>query len=168
MTACTGKKVGFCSLTNASSGSHFTVWFRLLEAICTKHIRDIQTVSDVPGLSWPRMIKNNNSEQKILKKISKESLIIKYKLDVEERKILNAFEKGELKPVRHQAALISRLRTAARNTIKKDKRVNIRISTKDLTELQALAIQDGIPYQTLMSSVLHKYAGGRLRDKKVA
>jgi predicted DNA binding CopG/RHH family protein len=93
---------------------------------------------------------------------------MKYKLDQEEQEILNAFEKGELKPIRHQATLISRLRSAARNTIKKDKRVNIRISTKDLTELQVLAIQDGIPYQTLMSSVLHKYASGRLRDKKVA
>jgi predicted DNA binding CopG/RHH family protein len=93
---------------------------------------------------------------------------MKYKLDLEEQEILNAFERGELKPIRHQEVLISRLRTAARNTIKKDKRVNIRISTKDLTELQVLAIQDGIPYQTLMSSVLHKYAGGRLRDKKVA
>jgi predicted DNA binding CopG/RHH family protein len=88
---------------------------------------------------------------------------MKYKLDQEEQEILNAFENGELKPIRHQTALISRLRTAARNTIKKDKRVNIR--TKDLTELQVLAIQDGIPYQTLMSSVLHKYANGRFREK---
>jgi len=90
---------------------------------------------------------------------------MKYKLDQEEQEILNAFEKGDLKPVRHQTSLLSRLRTAARNTIKKDKRVNIRISTKDLTELQVLAIQDGIPYQTLLSSVLHKYANGRLREK---
>lgn len=90
---------------------------------------------------------------------------MKYKLDQEEQEILTAFEKGELKPIRHQTALLSRLRTAARNTIKKDKRVNIRISTKDLTELQVLAIQDGIPYQTLLSSVLHKYANGRLREK---
>jgi predicted DNA binding CopG/RHH family protein len=93
---------------------------------------------------------------------------MKYKLDQEEKEILDAFEKEELKPIRHQTALLSRLRIAARNTIKKDKRVNIRISTKDLTELQVLAIQDGIPYQTLMSSVLHKYANGRFRDKKVA
>jgi predicted DNA binding CopG/RHH family protein len=93
---------------------------------------------------------------------------MKSKLDQEEQEILNAFEKGELKPIRHQTALIDRLRTAARNTIKKDKRVNIRISSKDLNELQVLAIQDGIPYQTLMSSVLHKYACGRLKDKKAA
>jgi predicted DNA binding CopG/RHH family protein len=90
---------------------------------------------------------------------------MKYKLDQEEQEILNAFEKGELKPSRNHDILISRLRAAARNTIKKDKRVNIRISTKDLTELQTLAIQDGIPYQTLMSSVLHKYANGRFKEK---
>jgi len=93
---------------------------------------------------------------------------MKSKLDQEEQEILNAFEKDELKPIRNQAALIARLRTAARNTIKKDKRVNIRISSKNLNELQVLAIQDGIPYQTLMSSVLHKYASGRLKDKKAA
>jgi predicted DNA binding CopG/RHH family protein len=90
---------------------------------------------------------------------------MKANLNEEEQEILAAFEKGELKPVRHQAALIARLRTAARNTIKKDRRVNIRLSTKDLTELQALAIQEGIPYQTLMSSVLHKYASGRFKEK---
>ena len=90
---------------------------------------------------------------------------MKANLNQEEQEILTAFEKGELKPVRHQAVLIARLRTAARNTIKKDRRVNIRLSTKDLTELQALAIQEGIPYQTLMSSVLHKYASGRFKEK---
>lgn len=93
---------------------------------------------------------------------------MKNNLDQEEQEILNAFEKGELKPVRNSAALLARLRAAARNTIKKDKRVNIRISTKDLTELQVLAIQDGIPYQTLLSSVLHKYASGRFREKIAA
>jgi len=93
---------------------------------------------------------------------------MKSKLDHEEQEILEAFEKGELKPSRNSAALLSRLRAAARNTIKKNKRVNIRISGKDLTELQVLAIQDGIPYQTLMSSVLHKYANGRLREKSTA
>lgn len=87
---------------------------------------------------------------------------MKQKFDNEEQEILEAFEKGELKTARNNTALLSRLRTVARNTIKKDKRVNIRISGKDLTELQVLAIQDGIPYQTLMSSVLHKYASGRL------
>ena len=92
---------------------------------------------------------------------------MKNNLDSEEQEILSAFEKGELKPAPNSAALLSKLRIAARNTIKKDKRVNIRISGKDLTELQVRAIQDGIPYQTLMSSVLHKYASGRFREKSV-
>jgi predicted DNA binding CopG/RHH family protein len=92
---------------------------------------------------------------------------MKHKLDAEEREILEAFEKGEIKSVRNSAAILTRLRGAARNTIKKNRRVNIRISEKDLNELQTLAIQDGIPYQTLMSSVLHKYASGRLMEKTV-
>jgi predicted DNA binding CopG/RHH family protein len=93
---------------------------------------------------------------------------MKNNLDHEEREILEAFEKGKLKPIRNTAAMLSRLRIAARNTIKKDKRVNIRISSKDLTELQVKAVQDGIPYQTLMSSVLHKYVSGRFREKSIA
>jgi predicted DNA binding CopG/RHH family protein len=93
---------------------------------------------------------------------------MKDNLDQEEKEILEAFEKGELKPVRNSSALLAKLRVAARNTIKKDKRVNIRISGKDLTELQVRAIEDGIPYQTLMSSVLHKYASGRFQEKKAA
>jgi predicted DNA binding CopG/RHH family protein len=93
---------------------------------------------------------------------------MKTNLDAEEREILDAFEAGSLRPVRNSSALLSRLRTAARNTIKKDRRVNIRISSKDLTELQIKAIQEGLPYQTLMSSVLHKYAAGRFKEKVAA
>ena len=54
----------------------------------------------------------------------------------------------------------------ARKTLKKDKRVNIRISSKDLDEIQALAIERGIPYQTLMTSILHRYVHGSLIDKQ--
>ncbi len=53
----------------------------------------------------------------------------------------------------------------ARKTIKKDKRVNIRISSKDLEEIQTLAVENGVPYQTLISSVLRRYISGRLIDK---
>jgi predicted DNA binding CopG/RHH family protein len=53
----------------------------------------------------------------------------------------------------------------ARNTLAKDKRVNIRISSKDLEELQAIAVEDGMPYQTLMASVLHRFASGRFVEK---
>jgi predicted DNA binding CopG/RHH family protein len=60
---------------------------------------------------------------------------------------------------------LERYREYARATFKKDRRVNIRISSKDLEALQKRALEEGIPYQTLMASILHKYAAGRLVDK---
>ena len=51
-------------------------------------------------------------------------------------------------------------------TFKKDRRINIRISSRDLDALQKKALVEGIPYQTLIASVLHKYAAGRLREEK--
>ena len=61
---------------------------------------------------------------------------------------------------------ILRHREYARNTLKKDRRVNIRISSRDLDDLQALAVEEGMPYQTLMASVLHKYVSGRLTERR--
>ena len=90
----------------------------------------------------------------------------KIKLDKEEQDILDSFERGEWKPVKNRKREIKRHEQYARNTIKKDKRVNIRISSKDLEEIQSIAIADGIPYQTLMSSVLHRFVGGRLIEPK--
>lgn len=88
----------------------------------------------------------------------------KVKLDKEEQEILDAFEAGELKsvmtPARKKAA-----QAAAEETQKKDKRINIRISSRDLTALQRRAAKEGVPYQTLVSSVLHKYVSGNLEDK---
>lgn len=79
-----------------------------------------------------------------------------------EQKLLRSFEEGEWKPVKNAGREIARHRTYARNTLRKDRRVNIRISSKDLDELQAIAAEDGLPYQTLMASVLHRYASGSL------
>ena len=90
----------------------------------------------------------------------------KIKLDKEEQDILDSFERGEWKPVKNLKREIKRHKQYARNTIKKDKRVNIRISSKDLEEIQSIAAADGIPYQTLMSSVLHRFVGGRLVASK--
>ena len=90
----------------------------------------------------------------------------KIKLDKEEQDILDSFEQGEWKPVKNRKREIKRHEQYARNTIKKDKRVNIRISSKDLEEIQSIAVADGIPYQTLMSSVLHRFVGGRLVEPK--
>ena len=89
----------------------------------------------------------------------------KIRLDKEEQDILASFEKGEWKPVKGSRQEIARHRQYARNTLQKDKRVNIRISSKDLEELQAIALEEGLPYQTLMGSILHRYAAGRLSDR---
>jgi predicted DNA binding CopG/RHH family protein len=85
----------------------------------------------------------------------------KTKLDKEEQDILDSFERGEWKPVSNRRQEIARHVAYARNTLAKDRRVNIRISSKDLEELQAIAVEDGIPYQTLMASVLHRFVSGR-------
>lgn len=79
-----------------------------------------------------------------------------------EQEILASFERGEWKPVRNQKGQIARLRAAAEATLLKNKRVNIRISSLDLERLQARAAEEGVPYQTLMASVLHKFVSGRL------
>ncbi|MBU8911665.1 MAG: antitoxin [Desulfobacterales bacterium] len=89
----------------------------------------------------------------------------KIKLDKNEQKILKSFEQGEWKSVRNVKEEIIKHQQYARNTLKKDKRVNIRISSKVLEEIQALAVENGIPYQTLMSSILHRYVSGYLIDK---
>jgi predicted DNA binding CopG/RHH family protein len=89
----------------------------------------------------------------------------KIKLDKDEQEILDSFERGEWKSVRNVKSEILKHQGYARKTLKKDKRVNIRISSKDLEEIQALAAENGIPYQTLISSVLRRYVSGRLTDK---
>ena len=79
-----------------------------------------------------------------------------------EEEILASFERGEWKPVRNQKGELARLKVAAEATLLKNRRVNIRISLRDLEGLQARAAEEGVPYQTLMASVLHKFVSGRL------
>jgi len=85
------------------------------------------------------------------------------KLSKEEQQILDDFEAGQFKSI-----LTSKrrkmLQATAEETFKKDKRINIRISSRDLESLQRRALEEGIPYQTLVSSVLHKYVSGGLHD----
>lgn len=83
-----------------------------------------------------------------------------------EQEILASFERDEWKPVRNQKGQIARLRAAAEATLLKNKRVNIRISSRDLEGLQAKAAEEGVPYQTLMASVLHKFVSGRLVESQ--
>ena len=86
------------------------------------------------------------------------------KLNQEEKEILKSYENDEWTSISNPSD-IARYKAAAKNTFKKNKRVNIRMSEIDLELLQERALIEGLPYQTLMSSVLHKYVTGRLTDK---
>jgi predicted DNA binding CopG/RHH family protein len=86
------------------------------------------------------------------------------KLKKDEREILDSVEAGEWKSVPDREREVSRYREYAAATFKKDRRINIRISSKDLDALQKRALQEGIPYQTLVASILHKYVSGRLTE----
>jgi len=87
-------------------------------------------------------------------------------LDDEEKDILESYGRGEWRPLKNQKQEIKKLGEYARNTLRKDKRINIRMSSKDLDQVQAIAAEEGIPYQTLLSSVIHKYVSGRLIEKR--
>lgn len=86
-------------------------------------------------------------------------------LDREEREILQAYQEDRLERVALTAEEIATYRAAARAVSRKEKRVNIRLSARDLEDLQIRAMEEGLPYQTLMASVLHKYATGQLVAK---
>ena len=83
----------------------------------------------------------------------------------EEQEIIAAFEAGKLKSERLDPETLARHRAYARSTMTKDQRVNIRLSAKDLEDIKIKAMEDGIPYQTLMGSILHKYVSGRLVER---
>jgi len=89
-------------------------------------------------------------------------------LDQEEKGILDSFDKGEFKSVKNKNAEIAKLRQYAANTLQKNKRINIRLSERDLFGIQTKAVEEGLPYQTLISSILHKYLSGSLREAKKA
>ena len=87
------------------------------------------------------------------------------KLNSEEQDILDGFDAGKLKRVKGAAAAIKSHQSIAEATFRKDSRINIRLSSKDLRALQARALQEGMPYQTLVASILHKFAEGQLIEK---
>lgn len=89
------------------------------------------------------------------------------KLSKEERELLSSYERGQWRSLGSKS-LLRNYREYARATFNKDQRLNIRISTKDLEGIQKRAVEEGIPYQTLVSSILHKYLSGRLIEKKSA
>lgn len=87
------------------------------------------------------------------------------KLDKEEREILKAFERGELQSIPEKEAELKKHREYAGAMFKADQRINIRLSTRDLTALQKRALSEGVPYQTLITSILHKYVEGQFQEK---
>ncbi|MBI5415487.1 MAG: antitoxin [Candidatus Omnitrophica bacterium] len=86
------------------------------------------------------------------------------KLDKNEKDLLASFERGEWKSVKDLSRAKTHYREAARETLRKDKRINIRLSQKDLEGIQARAARDGMPYQTLVSSIIHKFVVGNLKE----
>ena len=85
--------------------------------------------------------------------------------DKEELQILQDFERGEFERIRNFHSEKRELEETARQTMQKDKRINIRISSRDLERIQMLAAREGIPYQTYISSSLHKLVTGRLLEQ---
>lgn len=90
----------------------------------------------------------------------------KHQLDAEEQEILDAFESGKMLRAGDAEETRARHQTYAAATLKKDARVNIRLSSRDLRSLQKRALAEGIPYQTMIASILHKFVEGRLREER--
>ena len=87
------------------------------------------------------------------------------KLDKYEKEILESFERDEWETVDNLENKKSQYAQYARNTFLKNKRINIRISEKDFLGIKTKSLEEGIPYQTLISSILHKYISGKLVEK---
>jgi predicted DNA binding CopG/RHH family protein len=92
--------------------------------------------------------------------------MVEYTLDEEVQEIINAFESGNLKSIPNVKDEIEKHRQIAVTSFKKDKRINIRIANRDFSELQKLALVEGIPYQIFITSILHKFADGKYIEKQ--
>jgi predicted DNA binding CopG/RHH family protein len=88
------------------------------------------------------------------------------RLDADEREILDRFERGEMRSAAGVEEEIEAARQAARQTFNKTKRVNLRVTERDFNLAHSRAREEGIPYQTLLSSVIHKYLSGRLTETR--
>ncbi len=86
---------------------------------------------------------------------------MKRKIDSEERALITSYRRSEFKPVRNQKAVRAEAESAARRHLKKNARISIRLSSTTLAQLKRRAAEEGLGYQTLISSVLHKYVSGR-------
>lgn len=81
-----------------------------------------------------------------------------YELDNYEKEVLEAYEKGKFKSIPNLKKEIARYRSYAKASLDKTKNINIRISERDLFRVKALALKKGLPYQTLISSIVHQYS----------
>ena len=89
-----------------------------------------------------------------------------HSLDDHERDLMASVEAGEWTSVNELSNARREAQALARNTLRKDTRMNIRISSRDLAALRARALAEGLPYQALVTSILHKYLSGALAEKK--
>ena len=89
------------------------------------------------------------------------------KLDKYEKNLEDSISQGEWKSVLNLSAEKKRLTLVAKSTIKKNKPMNIRVNEADLNSLKARALEEGIPYQTLVTSILHKYVSGKLIERQI-
>ena len=85
-----------------------------------------------------------------------------YQLDKEEQELASSIEKGDWKPVKNMSAEIKKYAAYAKKTLKKDQRISIRMSKQDFIGIQSKAVDEGILYQTLIASIVHKYVNGKL------
>lgn len=83
-----------------------------------------------------------------------------FSLDKDEKSLSASFERGEWKSIKNLSKEKAKAQKAAANYLRKGARINIRISAVDLQQIKQKAAQEGLPYQTLIASVLHKYAAG--------
>lgn len=81
-----------------------------------------------------------------------------------EELLINSIERDEWSSVSNKDEMVNLLQQTARNTLLKDQRMNVRISKKDLTHLKAKAMEEGMPYQTLVTSIIHKYITGSFKE----
>jgi predicted DNA binding CopG/RHH family protein len=86
------------------------------------------------------------------------------KLDKNEKELLSSFDRGEWRSAKNLSSVKKHFQEVARETLRKDRRINIRLSQKDLEGVQAKAAREGMPYQTLIASVIHKFVVGGLKE----
>ncbi|MDZ4168558.1 MAG: antitoxin [Coriobacteriia bacterium] len=85
-------------------------------------------------------------------------------LNKEEKELVESYEKGDWKPIKKEDQKV--YVKAAKESISKNKRINIRLTLKDYHDIQVKAVEEGIPYQTLISSIIHKYNKGKSKSSQ--